>query len=546
MALSATSTYVPTSPSDESFLKLLQSLEGEVDVGELSADVYDYLKRNYQNISGRFTLGSFSCSTWYNTSAGVITAWSDSEGWARHLLANYLAGRNVLAHLYYPLASELPSALATPNSVLLDKLSRVGKSVLETSPFSYKVSRLMAEEFARSIDKYTRHTVDLTFCVGNYLGRLPTVDEISGSKILPIAAVRPGSLLLDTGHDTTLNEQRLALLNLRGKNKLGDPVEGVYFKTRLEEIKTVASFMFRDEHVNLILELPAVKFVILSCLKEYPIVADTFEERVESMLVVQAKARNKLKGLLPFKEDADLDVTLSKASTLPGEIFRGDSSVIRSRYERNTTGGLLMKVGSRFSVEEYSKLTRRLVASLLNKNLNISLTFTECVLLLLQRYIHYRTNALRFVNLPTILQITHKSKVLSVDFSGVDEVFMSFQGVIPEIERAWCAPLADVAYMLLKDTGGSFAKWKDIPEVPAHMNFDFVGYVNPALLSEPELKTLATIVNRFRNKETPVRGFGLGNRLSNPIDYMVNELKVDKREATSLKSLVKNQRSRVL
>nr|AWY94220.1 P60 [Grapevine leafroll-associated virus 4] len=538
MALSATNTYVRVSKNDEMFLNLLRTFKGENDVDAFADEVLNYLNIRFSAISGRFSLGNYSCNTWYNGVSGAVGAWSDSEGWGRHLLANFIVSNGTLAHLYYPLVSEIKAAVATPMSVFTDKLSRVGKPVTETSKFPYKVSRIEAEKKAAEFGIPTKHTQDLIFCIGNYLGRLPTKEEVLGLKSLPVAAVRAGSLLLDVGSDVTLNERKLATLNLRGKNKQGDPVEGVFFKTRQKEIEAVAVFIFDKRILNEVLALPGVQWVILSCLKKYPVIADSFEDRVDGLVYVQAQARKILDGLIPFKEEVDIDSALSACTLLEGEVFRGDAKVITPRFKRNTTGGLLMKIGSRFSVKEYSELTRRLVAALLNKNLSMEVSYTQAVMVLLQRYIHYRTNALRYVNLPTKLNYLFKSEVKQVDFSGVDEVFSKYQGTIPEIERAWCAPLADVAYMFLKDTGGSFAKWKDLQDVPAHMNFDFVGYVDPKLLSVNELKCQTQLLDRFRSKDTPVRGFLLGARKGNPVDYLTDSAGIGGVEKTMVKKLI--------
>nr|WDS60514.1 p60 protein [Grapevine leafroll-associated virus 4] len=541
MALSATSTYVAISQQDPKFLDLLRTFWGEDDVSELAEKVFTFLKNSYVDISGRFSLGSYSCNTWYSGTAEALTAWPDSEGWGRHLLANYIVAEKVLSHMHYPLESEIKSAVATPDSVFRDKLSRVGKSVTDISEFPYKVTRQAAKACAESFGKPGVYTEDLIFCIGNYLGRLPVKEEVFGEKILPIAAIRTGTLELDIDENTTSNERKLAILNLRGKNKMGDPVEGVYFKTRAPDIRAVATFVFESKNVDLAVELPAIQYTILNCLRAYPVVAETFEDRVDGLVHVQARVRKELDGLLPFKKEADLDVVLREASLLPGEIFRGDAATIYPRFDRNVAGGVLLRVGSRFSVRDYSTLTRRLVAALLNRNLSLTVGYTEAVLMILQRYIHYRTNALRFVNLPNILQFYKGSNLITVNFEGVDEVFSTYQHTIPEIERAWCAPLADVAYMFLKDTGGSFAKWKDLPDIPSHMNFDFVGYVDPKLLSKPELSSLASLTERFRSRKTPVRGFQLGGRASNPIDYMVDNLKLSATEVSSVKKLVSSK-----
>ncbi|ACS44666.1 unnamed protein product [Grapevine leafroll-associated virus 6] len=538
MALSATSTYVSVSKTDENFLNLLRTFTGKNDVVSFADEVLEFLNMNFSRISGSFSLGNYSCNTWYNGVSGAVGAWPDSEGWGRHLLANFIVSKNLLAHMYYPLASEITAAVATPKSVFTDKLSRVGKPVTETSSFPYKVSRSDAKKRAEEFGKPTKHTEDLIFSIGNYLGRLPTEDEVMGVKSLPIAAVRKGNVLLDVGSDVTLNERKLATLNLRGKNKLGDPVEGVFFKTKAKEIEAVAFFMFDERIITDALKLPGVQWAILSCIKKYPFQADSFEDRIEGLVYVQAQPRKMLEGLIPMQGVLDLDTALSKGSLLEGEVFRGDAKVVAPRFQKNTVGGLLMKIGSRFSVKEYSELTRKLVGALLNKNLTLDVTYTQAVLMLLQRYIHYRTNALRFVNLPVKLDYLIKSEVKKVDFTGVDEVFSKYQNTIPEIERAWCAPLADVAYMLLKSTGGSFAKWKDLQDVPAHMNFDFVGYVDPKLLSVNELKFQTQLLARFRSKNTPVRGFLLGARQGNPVDYLIDSAGIGGVERSMVKRLL--------
>nr|QKE30555.1 61.1 kDa protein [Ginger chlorotic fleck-associated virus] len=538
MALQANSSYVVCLPSDVDFCALLQTFYGKVDVSNEAENLIQYGKRNASTLSGRFTVGTYSANTWYRVANDRLTAWGDAEGWARHLLGSYIVGNGLLDHMFYPIDSEIRSALATPRDILIDKLSRVGKTIFETSPYQYKVSKAVSKTLASTYGDGSTYYADLIFSVGNYLGRVPTREEILGDTALPVAAFRPGTLVVDAGSDVTSNEIKLAIPNLRGKNLEADAVEGVYFKTRAAEISAVAELLFERNVLDICSNFPAVKLVILNRLKEIRNDYETFEERVETQTVIAAQSRADLQGLLLFKDEVPLNVALATMSTLKGEIFRGDAATVQSRHEDNLVARTLRRVGSQFTKSFYSELTRRLVSALLTANPKPKFSYVEAIFCILQRYIHYRTNALRYVNLPAKLEYMYKRQMYIIDFSTVDGVFATMQNAIPEIERAWCAPLANASYFLLKDTGGSFAKWKDLPDIPPSLNFDFVGFVDPRILSATEQISLSKVVHRFRTHETPVRGFKLGSRSMNPVDNLLDNTSFANSEKRALSKIV--------
>nr|WCR39301.1 p61 [Pineapple mealybug wilt-associated virus 3] len=524
MALAATNTYVLAVETDKQFLDLLKTFYGKSDVAVEAKEIFEYLKQNHTRISGRLTVGTYVANTWWQISSGNMTAWSDSEGWARHLLGNYIISKNLLAHMYYNLQTEIRAALATPMSVFHIKSALVDVPVTQSTNFNYKVTRTAARNLARELPGEENHLTDLIFCIGNYLGHLPSRAQVIGEVPLPIAAVRRTVNPLVISNEYLSNEVKLGMFNMIGKTKIGDPIEGVRYKLEAVRIKTVCETLFYKEDVDLCSKLPAVQYIIVQALDSTDVPTDTFEDRVESDVVVGAKVRSKLQSLLRFREEDDLNVLLAKAAIRPNEMIRGDGAVVKARYDENITGRSLLRVGSPFSREQYSLLTARLVRALLLKNPTVDMNYAEAVITLLQRYIHYRTNPLRFVNLPVKIQVMFKGKMELIDYSAVDGVFAQLQNSFPEVERSWCAPLATVAYFLLRDSGGSFAKWRDLCDVPPVLNFDFVGYVDPRVLSSFERKHLARIVHRFRTANTPVRGFKIDNRLINPIDHIYDEI----------------------
>ncbi|ABD62351.1 61.0 kDa protein [Pineapple mealybug wilt-associated virus 3] len=538
MALSATSAYVLAVETDKQYLDLLRTFYGKSDVAVEAKEIFEYLKQNYPRISGRLSIGTYVANTWWQISPGGMTAGSDSEGWARHLLGNYIVSKNLLAHMYYNLQTEIRAALATLMSVFHMKTALVDVPVTQSTVFNYKVTRTAARSLARELPGEETHLTDLIFCIGNYLGHLPNRSQVIGEVPLPVAAVRRTVNPLEISNEYLSNEVKLGVLNMMGKTKIGDPIEGVRYKLEAVRIKTICETLFLPEDIDLCSKLPAVQYIIAQALDSTDTPMDTFEDRVESDVLVGAKVRSKLQGLLRFREEEDLNVLLAKAAIRPNEMTRGDGVVVRARYEKNVAGRSLLRVGSPFSQEQYSLLTARLVRALLLKNPTVDMNYAEAVITLLQRYIHYRTNPLRFVNLPVKIQMIFKGKIELIDYSAVDRVFAQLQNSFPEVERAWCAPLATVAYFILRDSGGSFAKWRDLCDVPPVLNFDFVGYVDPRVLSNSERKHLARIVHRFRTANTPVRGFKIDNRLINPIDYIYDGINMSTSSRSMHRSLL--------
>nr|WCR39315.1 p61 [Pineapple mealybug wilt-associated virus 3] len=538
MALSATNAYVLAVETDNQYLDLLRTFYGKSDVAVEAKEIFEYLTQNYARISGRLSIGTYVAHTWWQISPSGMTAWSDSEGWARHLLGNYIVSKNLLAHMYYNLQTEIRAALATPMSVFHMKSALVDVPVTQSTVFNYKVTRTAARSLARELPGEETHLTDLIFCIGNYLGHLPNRSQVIGEVPLPVAAVRQTVNPLVISNEYLSNEVKLGVLNMTGKTKIGDPIEGVRYKLEAVRIKTICETLFFPEDVDLCSKLPAVQYIIVQALDSTDTPMDTFEDRVESDVLVGAKVRSKLQGLLRFREEEDLNVLLAKAAIRPNEMTRGDGVVVRARYEKNVAGRSLLRVGSPFSQEQYSLLTARLVRALLLKNPTVDMNYAEAVITLLQRYIHYRTNPLRFVNLPVKIQMIFKGKIELIDYSAVDRVFAQLQNSFPEVERAWCAPLATVAYFILRDSGGSFAKWRDLCDVPPVLNFDFVGYVDPRVLSNSERKHLARIVHRFRTANTPVRGFNIDNRLINPIDHIYDGINMSASSRSMHRSLL--------
>lgn len=540
MALKATNVYVTVTEGDPEFKMLLETFYGKSDVVAEEKEIFDYLRTAYTGISGRFVVGSYACNTWWSGSPSALTAWSDSEGWGRHLLGNFILSRGLLNHLYYDITTEIRAALATPDTLLRYKLTLVDVPVTDSTPFKYKVSREEARKLARTLPGDENHLVDLIFCIGNYLGQLPSRAQVVGETALPIAAVLKTQSAIQTPTEILSNEQKLAVMNMVAKTKMADPVAGVRFRLESGKIDGVCRILFEPGHLKLCSELPAVRNCILSQLEQLGGSTSTFEDRVETMSVVAERVKDKLVGLLLFKKQEDLNVLLSKLSIEAGEMIRGDSVVIQPRYVDNKIGRTLLRVGSPFSPEAYSLLTARLVQALLVMNKHVEFNYVEAILVLLQRYIHYRTNALRFVNLPVRLEILHKFKTYVIDFSDVDRVFASLQNSFPEVERAWCAPLATVAYFLLKDTGGSYAKWRDMVDIPTNLNFDFVGYLDPRVISGGEATHLSRIMNRFQTYSTPVRGFKLDGRMRNPMDTIYEEVGLTKEQKRLHRNLLSN------
>lgn len=170
------------------------------------------------------------------------------------------------------------------------------------------------------------------------------------------------------------------------------------------------------------------------------------------------------------------------------------------------------------------ELTSRLISVLMTDNPELVMSFQEWIVLLLERFCYHNTNTVRYIDIPKFSEVEYDNARYLVDFRGADKIFAEFSGRIPNIQRLWAGGYATEAYTLLKRIGGMLPKWPDVMNLPSYMNFDFVGYVNPLILSAEERVLLAELLNRFRTVETKVGGFTLGSRGKDPSDHMFESL----------------------
>lgn len=275
----------------------------------------------------------------------------------------------------------------------------------------------------------------------------------------------------------------------------------------------------------------------MEALEATEITARTYEARLRWLEEAAAHAVRLLRVYFPSIKGITPNSLFSTIARLPGESIEGSANFLMHNLPDVCKSNLLYSPGSPLGDDLNFEITARLISVMMRDNPELVMSFQEWIVLLLERFCYHNTNTVRYVDLPKYCNIEYDGQMYIVDFRGADNVFSEYLGRVPNVQRLWAGGYATEAYMLLKRIGGMLPKWPDILNLPSYMNFDFVGFVNPLVLSHDERVMLAELLNRFRTVETKIGGFTLGSRNKDPSDYMFENL-VGKENMGMVKELV--------
>nr|WMM63766.1 heat shock protein 90 [croton golden spot associated virus A] len=504
--------------SNRELVALFRSFYCVSNVGVYIQEVKSIIRSNPSKYSVVLSNGNFSVRCSYSVSGDEVVGRASPTNFARHVLWTLIVEKNLLRQSFYPMTSILNDALCTESGQLEERLKMVDLSLDETSPFTFRFSREQAKALCNGLGVNSSHLLAVCFCLGNYLGREPTRAEFLGGASLPKAAVIESVGVVAALEKFTENEKMIARWSVSEAVERADPVKGVRYKVWGKAAVEILSTVLEKKVCEVFLPVGGLIKVVLDSMLETEKNPETFEERIEWYHTAATLVRVKLMCVVPVKSVVDIEDLMVSVIRQDDEVIRGDAMLMMQKVPVLEKRNFLLSVGSQLEEKTFERLTRQLVQAFIYSNPKLNATFTEAVVFLLIRYAHYNTNGLRFIDLPNNLEFEFKGKREIVRFSAASEVMSRYKVHIHNIERAWCAPFATVAFQLLKQTGGSYHKWPDVMNLPSYMQFDFVGYTDPLVMSPQERKMLAELLARFKTRDTPVRGNSIGMRRANPAD----------------------------
>nr|BCA26003.1 P61 [Plum bark necrosis stem pitting-associated virus] len=523
MALNSTSSYIEVDKSDRGLIGLFSRFFCKSDVSEEINRVYDLVKTNIRTYSVATMYGSLRVATWFEN-RGTLYAWSDSNGYARALLAVYINTYGIARNSYYEMSTSMRDLLLVEQRYFDQALSWVDKKVTQIQDFSYTVDRSVVKTFLQTLNRDNTFNSNVAFALSNYLGRLCTEGELFGQVTLPVSSRHVRTNLVFEGLGLNSKEIALGRLSVKCMTQERDVVLGVKFKRLAPQISSLQNIIMSSNTSLCFADIPAIKLLIVEALESTEISTTTFESRLRWLEVAAAVAVKSLKKYFPSVKAVTPNSLFRTISRLPGESFEGSVSFLTHNLPDVAKSNLVYSVGSPLGADLNFELTSRLISVLMIDNPDLVMSFQEWIVLLIERFCYHNTNTVRYVDIPKFSEVEYDDSLYLVDFRGADKIFSEYSGKIPNIQRLWAGGYATEAYTLLKRVGGMLPKWPDVLNLPSYMNFDFVGYVNPLILSEEERVLLAELLNRFRTVETKIGGFTLGSRGKDPSDYMFENI----------------------
>nr|QWK51502.1 HSP90h [Manihot esculenta associated ampelovirus 2] len=524
MALRATTTYEPVNLHDPDLVKLFQAFFNRENVSDQISSIASSITAspNTYNIRRTARQNRIVVATWWQVRGGRLEAWADNAGYARAMLWAIIERDSLLSHLYYSFDVEIGDALLLESGQLDTMLRLVDVPVTETTQFKYKVTRDDALKLAYTWGTDVNHLTDLIFCVGNYLGRIPTRAEIFGHVALPTAAQIATVPFRVSGLTMSSRERDYGLYAVNVKILEKDPLQGVAFLIHKETVKLLQQFVVDKQ--SPFYDSTVLKGLITETLESHKRQLNFFEERVEYYFNVLSKVRSRAEKWFPINNPPTIELLLTSVVRAADEALGTDKRLVTQHLAPLNVRNYLLSVGSPFSAAAYLHLTGDLVSAFSSENSHLGASYVESVYFLVLRYAHYNTNSLRYVDLPNKLVWQWGDKTVTTTYNSISAVFAKHGSTIPNIERAWCNPLAFTVFQTLKSSGGTYVKWPDVINVPSYMQFDFVTALDPLKLNETEKAALTSLLSRFRVRKTPVRGHTLGQRNANPLDEIVESI----------------------
>lgn len=524
MALTATSTYVFVDRNDPGLHGVFRRFYLVSDVSAYVNEVIDYLEANIAIASSTITSGGVRFMTWFRLQGGKLTAWSDGSGHAKPLLYYSLKLRGIFNNSYYSEASQMPLIfnLSAASATQLD--GYIDKRVSETSVFPYKIKLSACKEHISTLQLAESSFLLLCFKLANYLNRLPTRAELTGMiQVTSTSSVKSSTLPLSFTEYTS-NENFVGEEISQAEVAKADPVKNVLWLKYHEHKRDLLGLLLDPKVAQAYEDYELLEYQVYSALDNTRRNLISYEDRLNWLADAAQHVRPVLKlWLFKVKQPTPNDVVRS-IKRKPSESIEGTWSFLREHLPDGNVRNFFLTPYMPLTEEAFRNITYDLINGVLTDNKDLDISFSSVFLCILQVLATTRTNGMRVVDRNYYHEFTVDGKDYLIDFTSMRNVFSGYLHFSPNIERAYAACAADIVFEMYKQIGGAPPIWRDIPGVYAHMNFDFVTYVNPLRLNDDEKRMLLQIQDRFRTKTTRIGGNTIGNRGVNPIDSWVKRL----------------------
>nr|WAA68764.1 heat shock protein 90 [Sugarcane mild mosaic virus] len=524
MALTASNAYVFVDRSDAGLHEVFRRFYLVSDVSSYINEIVDYIEANPSVVSSTVTSGGVQFTTWFRLQSGRLTAWSDSNGYAKPLLYYSLKLRGIFNNSYYSEASQMPLIFNLSNQSKAQLDGFIGKSVTETSVFPYKFPLDACKQHVVSLQLDVGSFATLCFKLANYLNRLPTKAELTGLIQVASTSQVKSSFLPLSFTEYTSNENFVGEEISHAEVAKSDPVKNVLWLKYREHKSDLMGLLLEPDVASAYGNYELLEYQLYSSLDETKRNLISYEDRLNWLADAAQTTRPLLKQwLFKVKQPSPVDVVRS-INRKPTESIEGSWSFLREHLPDGSQRNFFLTPYMPLSETAFRDITYDLINGILKDNKNLNISFSQIFLCLLQVLATTRTNGLRNIDRNYYHEFEVDGNNYLVNFASMKRVFSSYLYLSPNIERAYAACAADIVFEMYKQIGGAPPIWRDIPGVYAHMNFDFVSYVNPLRLNDEEKRMLLQIQERFRTKTTRIGGNTIGNRGTNPIDEWVKRL----------------------
>nr|WAA68680.1 heat shock protein 90 [Sugarcane mild mosaic virus] len=524
MALTASNAYVFVDRNDVGLHSTFRRFYLVSDVSSYINEIVDYIEANPNVASSTITSGGVQFTTWFRLQNGRLTAWSDGNGYAKPLLYYSLKLRGIFNNSYYSEASQMPLIFSLSDASKAQLDGFIGKTVTETSAFPYKFSVDTCKQhvvgFQLDVDSFST----LCFKLANYLNRLPTKAELTGQVQVTSTSQVKSSFLPLNFTEYTDNENFVGEEISHAEVAKSDPVKNVLWLKYRDHKSDLMSLLLEPEVVQAYKKYELLEYQLYTALADTRRNLISYEDRLNWLADAAQAARPHLRRwLFKVKQPSPLDVVRT-IDRKPSENIEGSWSFLREHLPDGSVRNFFLTPYMPLSEEAFRNITYDLINGVLKDNKNLNISFSQIFLCVLQVLATTRTNGLRNIDRNYYHEFEVDGTSYLINFFSMRRVFSNYLHLSPNIERAYAACAADIVFEMYKQIGGAPPIWRDIPGVYAHMNFDFVSYVNPLRLNDEEKRMLLQIQERFRTKTSRIGGNTIGNRGTNPIDEWVKRL----------------------
>ncbi|AZB50210.1 ORF4 [Air potato virus 1] len=524
MATQSTSGYVSVNKTDGDLVRVFRRFYCVSDVSAYIDEVIQDVVLNPSKYTVDITGPSFSYRTRFRVVNGAVQAWSDAQGYAPVLLLRSLQLRGIFKNSYYSFEVQVPYILHLNAQQISEINGWIDKSVGEVSPFAYKITEEQCRSFVMREQLDIAWYLPLSLRVANFLGRMPVRDELLGHVSLPTSSIKGTVTVLEAAEKFTENERFYAEENTLAMVAKRDPVDGLLWIKYEKLLPDVVRLMLPVKVIQAYGHVPLLTFQIAKSLKATSRNIRCYEDRLTWLGEAAQHVEPALKRWLFDVKQLTPHLLVETIKRQPDEAIAGSWGFLRANLPDGRIENFLLNPHSPLNEELFRDVTYNLIARVCLDNPSLTNSFVEVFLMIIQILARTRTNTVRYVERAGYHKFLVDGRIVLLNTTGITKVFEQYLHLVPNIERSYGGCVADICYDVMKVTGGNSPIWPDIPEIPPHMNFDFVTYVTPLKLTQEEQIMLCKIINRFRTKTVRLGGSSVGNRAPHPMDAWVEKV----------------------